>query len=40
MSVEENMGFGLRINGVAKADVKNLVDLDATVLKLDKYIRT
>ena len=38
MTVEENMGFGLRMNGVPKAEVKNLVDRAATALKLEKLL--
>ena len=38
MSVEENMGFGLRMNGVAKAEVKAKVDEVAKILKLEDYM--
>ncbi|MEM9318884.1 MAG: sn-glycerol-3-phosphate ABC transporter ATP-binding protein UgpC [Pseudomonadota bacterium] len=39
MSVAENMGFGLRMNGVAKADIDKKVDEAARVLKLGEYLQ-
>lgn len=38
MSVEENMGFGLRMNGVDKATIKSKVDEVSKILKLDDYM--
>jgi ABC-type sugar transport system ATPase subunit len=38
MTVEENMGFGLRMNGVPKEEVKNRVSLAANALKLEKLL--
>ena len=37
MTVEENMGFGLKMNGVAKAEIKRKVDGASKILKLDDY---
>ena len=38
MTVAENMGFGLKMNGHPKADVKAKVDEAARVLKLEPYL--
>jgi len=38
MTVGENMGFGLKMNGHPKADVKAKVDEAARVLKLGEYL--
>ncbi len=38
MSVEENMGFGLKMNGVPKAEVKAKVSEASRILKLDDYL--
>ena len=38
MSVEENMGFGLRMNGVDKEDIKSKVEEVAKILKLEEYM--
>jgi len=38
MTVEENMGFGLKMNGVAKADVKSKVAEASRILQLDPYL--
>ncbi|MGY3437256.1 MULTISPECIES: ABC transporter ATP-binding protein [unclassified Marinovum] len=38
MSVEENMGFGLKMNGVDKATVKSKVGEASRILKLDDYL--
>ena len=38
MTVGENMGFGLRMNGHPKAEVKAKVDQAAKVLKLGEYL--
>ncbi|WP_413283864.1 ABC transporter ATP-binding protein [Vibrio sp. MA40-2] len=35
MTVEENMGFGLKMNGVAKEQIKKQVDIAAKTLQLD-----
>ena len=39
MTVEENMGFGLRMNGVPKAEIKEKVDNVASILKLEDYMK-
>ncbi|MEO0682656.1 MAG: sn-glycerol-3-phosphate ABC transporter ATP-binding protein UgpC [Pseudomonadota bacterium] len=39
MSVEENMGFGLRMNGRPKAEIKAKVAEASRILKLDEYLR-
>ncbi|MDX1737244.1 MAG: sn-glycerol-3-phosphate ABC transporter ATP-binding protein UgpC [Alphaproteobacteria bacterium] len=39
MTVEENMGFGLRMNGVNKAEIKEKVDQVADILKLGPYMK-
>jgi lactose/L-arabinose transport system ATP-binding protein len=38
MTVEENMGFGLRMNGVAKSEIKQKVKAASDILKLDDYL--
>ena len=38
MSVEENMGFGLRMNGVDKATIKSKVRDASRILQLDDYL--
>ncbi|MEM8654803.1 MAG: sn-glycerol-3-phosphate ABC transporter ATP-binding protein UgpC [Pseudomonadota bacterium] len=38
MTVEENMGFGLKMNGVDKATIKKKVDGASKILKLDDYL--
>jgi lactose/L-arabinose transport system ATP-binding protein len=39
MTVEENMGFGLRMNGVPKAEIKEKVAGASAILKLDDYLK-
>jgi len=39
MTVEENMGFGLKMNGVPKAIVKEKVGKASDILKLDDYLK-
>ncbi|TBX19927.1 ABC transporter ATP-binding protein, partial [Nioella sediminis] len=39
MTVEENMGFGLRMNGHPKAEIKAKVAEASRVLKLDEYLK-
>ncbi|WP_299748182.1 sn-glycerol-3-phosphate ABC transporter ATP-binding protein UgpC [uncultured Tateyamaria sp.] len=39
MTVEENMGFGLKMNGVDKAEIKRKVDGASKILKLDDYLK-
>ena len=39
MSVEENMGFGLKMTGHAKAEVKEKVREASRILKLDDYLK-
>ena len=39
MSVEENMGFGLKMNGVAKSVIKEKVDKAAKILQLEPYLK-
>ncbi|MEM1272179.1 MAG: sn-glycerol-3-phosphate ABC transporter ATP-binding protein UgpC [Pseudomonadota bacterium] len=39
MSVEENMGFGLKMNGVRKAEIKSKVEEASRVLKLEEYLK-
>ncbi|WP_298850181.1 ABC transporter ATP-binding protein [uncultured Ruegeria sp.] len=39
MSVAENMGFGLRMNGVAKDEIKIKVQEASNILKLDPYLK-
>jgi len=38
MTVAENMGFGLKMNGVPKDEVKRKVDEASAILKLDDYL--
>ena len=38
MTVEENMGFGLKMNGVDKATIKQKVGEASRILKLDDYL--
>ncbi len=38
MSVEQNMGFGLRMNGHPKAEIRRKVSEASRVLKLDDYL--
>jgi len=38
MSVEENMGFGLKMNKVDKAEIKRKVSEASKILKLDDYL--
>ena len=38
MTVEENMGFGLKMTGHPKAEIKAKVDEAARVLKLGDYL--
>ncbi|SLN37271.1 ABC transporter ATP-binding protein [Ruegeria meonggei] len=39
MSVAENMGFGLRMNGVAKDEINKKVQEASNILKLDQYLK-
>ena len=39
MTVEENMGFGLRMNGHPKDEIKRKVSEASRVLKLDEYLK-
>ena len=39
MTVEENMGFGLRMNGHPKAEIRDKVAEASRILKLDDYLR-
>ncbi len=39
MSVAENMGFGLRMNGVAKSEIDQKVQEASSILKLDQYLK-
>ena len=38
MTVEQNMGFGLKMNGVAKDEIKKKTDEASRILKLDDYL--
>ncbi|MFK7761796.1 MAG: ABC transporter ATP-binding protein [Roseobacter sp.] len=38
MTVEENMGFGLKMNGVPKPEIKAKVSAASDILKLDDYL--
>lgn len=38
MTVEENMGFGLKMNGVEKATIKSKVTEASRILQLDQYL--
>ncbi|MFK7877090.1 MAG: ABC transporter ATP-binding protein [Paracoccaceae bacterium] len=39
MTVEENMGFGLKMNGVAKDEIARKVKGASDILKLDQYLK-
>ena len=39
MTVEENMGFGLKMNGVPAAEIKEKVKGASDILKLDQYLK-
>ena len=39
MTVEENMGFGLKMNGVPKAEIREKVKGASDILKLDQYLK-
>ena len=39
MTVEQNMGFGLKMNGVPKAEVATKVKSASDILKLDEYLK-
>ena len=39
MNVEENMGFGLKMNGVAKATIREKVQKAADILQLGPYLK-
>ena len=39
MSVEDNMGFGLKMNGVAKSEIKKRVEKAAKTLQLEPYLK-
>ncbi len=39
MTVEENMGFGLKMNGVPKAEINEKVGKAAEILQLDQYLK-
>ncbi len=39
MTVAENMGFGLRMNGVPKAEIDRKVQEASGILKLDQYLK-
>jgi len=39
MTVEENMGFGLKMNGTPKAEINSKVKAASDVLKLDQYLK-
>ena len=39
MTVEENMGFGLRMNGVPKAEIREKVGKASDILKLGDYLK-
>ncbi|MFK7745131.1 MAG: ABC transporter ATP-binding protein [Roseobacter sp.] len=39
MTVEENMGFGLKMNGVPKAEIAQKVNAASDILKLDDYLK-
>ena len=38
MTVEQNMGFGLKMNGVSKDEIKKKTDEASRILKLDDYL--
>ncbi len=39
MNVEENMGFGMKMTGTPKDEIKKKVDEVANILKLDEYMK-
>jgi len=39
MTVQENMGFGLKMNGVPKAEIAKKVKAASDILKLDEYLK-
>ena len=39
MTVAENMGFGLKMNGVPKAEINKKVQAASDILKLDQYLK-
>ncbi|MFC6637798.1 sn-glycerol-3-phosphate ABC transporter ATP-binding protein UgpC [Sulfitobacter sp. JBTF-M27] len=39
MTVEQNMGFGLKMNGVPKAEINQKVKAASDILKLDPYLK-
>ncbi len=39
MTVEQNMGFGLKMNGHPTAEIKEKVDRASAILKLDDYLK-
>jgi len=39
MTVEQNMGFGLKMNGVPKAEIASKVNSASDILKLDDYLK-
>ena len=39
MTVEDNMGFGLKMNGVPKGDIANKVSEASKILRLDDYLK-
>ncbi len=39
MTVEQNMGFGLKMNGVPGAEIKKKVKAASDILKLDEYLK-
>jgi lactose/L-arabinose transport system ATP-binding protein len=39
MTVEENMGFGLKMNGHSKSEISNKVGEASQILKLDQYLK-
>lgn len=39
MTVAENMGFGLKMNGVPKAEITRKVKMASDILKLDDYLK-
>ncbi len=39
MTVAENMGFGLKMNGVPKTEIREKVKMASDILKLDEYLK-
>ena len=39
MTVEQNMGFGLKMNGVSKSEIAQKVSAASDILKLDQYLK-